>query len=149
MNEMIDRWLSVKEICTYLDVSNDTVYRWIEKYEMPIHQFGHLFKFKIYEVDAWVNVVRATVRNYYLQYSDEVKGIQFRGRYFYVPEGSEDKLRDMFKEFYQGRIFIEPMVQRFTLMIGVNVEATSIIDLKNRWDLCSVKESRCNSIGRF
>lgn len=30
MNEMIDRWLSVKEICTYLDVSNDTVYRWIK-----------------------------------------------------------------------------------------------------------------------
>jgi len=115
---------------------------------MPVHRFVHLFKFKISEIDAWVNVVRATVRNYYLQYSDEVKGIQFRGRYFYVPEGSEDKLRDMFKEFYQGRIFIEPMVQRFTLMIGVNVEATSIIDLKNRWDLCSVINSRCISTGR-
>lgn len=35
MAEMEDRWLSVGDICTYLGVSNDTVYRWIEKHAMP------------------------------------------------------------------------------------------------------------------
>ena len=43
MNEMTDRWLSVKEICSYMGVSSDTVYR-----------MGRLFKFKISEIDAWV-----------------------------------------------------------------------------------------------
>jgi predicted metal-dependent hydrolase len=85
-------------------------------------------------------------RNYYLQYSDEVESIQFRGRYFYAPEGSEDKLRDMLKEFYRhrGRVFIEPRVQRFAQMMGVNVETISIIDLKNRWASCSDKRPKVN-----
>lgn len=31
MTELEDRWLSVDEICKYLGVSNDTVYRWIDR----------------------------------------------------------------------------------------------------------------------
>jgi len=49
-----DRWLSVDEICRYLGVSNDTVYRWIDKSGMPAHRMGRLWKFKKYEVDGWV-----------------------------------------------------------------------------------------------
>ena len=63
MNEMIDRWLSVKEICTYLDVSNDTVYRWKEKYDMPVHRFRSLFKFKLPEINAWVKAGGATLKS--------------------------------------------------------------------------------------
>lgn len=40
MNEMEDRWLSITEICKYLGVSSDTVYRWIDKYGMPAHRMG-------------------------------------------------------------------------------------------------------------
>jgi len=54
MNEMTDRWLSVKEICSYMGVSSDTVYRWVETHAMPVHRMGRLFKFKISEIDAWV-----------------------------------------------------------------------------------------------
>ena len=54
MAEMEDRWLSVGDICTYLGVSNDTVYRWIEKQDMPAHRVGRLWKFKRVEVDGWV-----------------------------------------------------------------------------------------------
>jgi excisionase family DNA binding protein len=54
MNEMSDRWLSAKEICSYMGVSSDTVYRWVETHEMPVHRMGRLFKFKISEIDAWV-----------------------------------------------------------------------------------------------
>ena len=81
-----------------------------------------------------------------MQYSDEVDGIQFRGRHFYVPEGSEEKLRDMFKEFYRhrGKVFIKPRVQRFAQMMGISVEAISIIDLKNRWASCSVNRPKVN-----
>ena len=51
---MEDRWLSISEICKYLGVSNDTVYKWIDKHKMPAHRMGRLWKFKKDEVDEWV-----------------------------------------------------------------------------------------------
>ena len=54
MVKMEDRWLSIGEICKYLGVSNDTVYKWIDKYKMPAHRMGRLWKFKKEEVDEWV-----------------------------------------------------------------------------------------------
>ncbi|MCD6532484.1 MAG: excisionase family DNA-binding protein, partial [Deltaproteobacteria bacterium] len=35
MTEMEDRWLSVDEIRKYLGISSDTVYRWIDRHNMP------------------------------------------------------------------------------------------------------------------
>ncbi len=49
-----DRWLSVDEVCTYLGVSRDTVYRWIHSRRMPGRSVGRLWKFKKGEVDRWV-----------------------------------------------------------------------------------------------
>jgi excisionase family DNA binding protein len=54
MAETNDRWLSVDEICKYLGVSKDTVYKWIDKQEMPAHRMGRLWKFKKNQVDVWV-----------------------------------------------------------------------------------------------
>ena len=54
MTEYEDRWLSVEEICKYLGISNDTVYRWIDKRDMPASKVGRLWKFKKSEVDEWV-----------------------------------------------------------------------------------------------
>ncbi|MEC7474738.1 MAG: helix-turn-helix domain-containing protein [Pseudomonadota bacterium] len=54
MAEMEDRWLSVDEIGKHLGVSNDTVYRWIDKHAMPAHRMGRFWKFKKDEVDEWV-----------------------------------------------------------------------------------------------
>lgn len=54
MADIEDRWLSVEEICKYLGVSKDTVYRWIDKHGMPAHRMGRLWKFKRTQVDAWV-----------------------------------------------------------------------------------------------
>ena len=51
---MNDRYLSVAEICTYLGIKRDTVYKWISKKQLPAHRIGKLWKFKISEVDAWV-----------------------------------------------------------------------------------------------
>ena len=52
---MNDRYLSVAEICTYLGIKRDTVYKWISKKKLPAHRIGKLWKFKMSEVDAWVN----------------------------------------------------------------------------------------------
>lgn len=54
MSEIEDRWLSVDDICKYLGVSKDTVYKWIDKQGMPAYRIGRLWKFKKRQIDAWV-----------------------------------------------------------------------------------------------
>lgn len=54
MSDKEDRWLSIREICEHLGVSSDTVYKWIDKHDMPSHRMGRLWKFKKDEVDGWV-----------------------------------------------------------------------------------------------
>lgn len=47
-------WVSLEDIAKHLDVSKDTVHRWIRNRTMPAHQIGKLWKFKVSEVDDWV-----------------------------------------------------------------------------------------------
>jgi excisionase family DNA binding protein len=49
-----DRWLSVHEIAEYLGIKRDTVYKWIDRHEMPAHKVGRLWKFRKEEIDKWV-----------------------------------------------------------------------------------------------
>ena len=51
---MNDRYLSVTEICTYLGIKRDTVYKWISEKKLPAHRIGKFWKFKISEIDDWV-----------------------------------------------------------------------------------------------
>ena len=43
--------LSINEICKHLGVSSDTVYKWMDKHDMPAHRMGRLWKFKKDGVD--------------------------------------------------------------------------------------------------
>ena len=47
-------WVSLKEIAEHLQVSQDTVRRYIKNRGMPAHQVGRPYKFKISEIDEWV-----------------------------------------------------------------------------------------------
>ena len=49
-----DRWLSVDDIAAYLGIKRDTVYKWIDRKQMPAHKVGRLWKFRKDEVDQWV-----------------------------------------------------------------------------------------------
>ena len=50
----MDRWLSVDEVAVHLGVKRDTIYKWIERKDLPAHKVGRLWKFKLKEVDKWV-----------------------------------------------------------------------------------------------
>jgi len=38
-----------------LGVAKYSVYRWIEQRALPSHRVGRLFRFKLSEIDEWVN----------------------------------------------------------------------------------------------
>jgi excisionase family DNA binding protein len=44
-------------------ISKDTVYKWIDKHDMPAHRMGRLWKFKKEQVDAWVEAGGADAGN--------------------------------------------------------------------------------------
>ena len=50
----VEPWVSVEQIAAHLGVTKDSVYRWIDKKGLPAHRMGRLWKFKISQVDAWV-----------------------------------------------------------------------------------------------
>lgn len=52
-------WVSLEEIAAHVGVSRDTVHRWIRARKMPAHRVGHLWKFKVSQVDAWVEAGKA------------------------------------------------------------------------------------------
>jgi len=51
---MSQAWVSADEVCRHLGVAKDTIYRWIEVRHLPAHRVGRLWKFKLSEVDAWI-----------------------------------------------------------------------------------------------
>ena len=50
----VERWISLEDIATHLDVSKDTIRAWIKKGTIPYHKVGRQYKFLVSEVDAWV-----------------------------------------------------------------------------------------------
>jgi len=47
-------WVSVDIVAKHLDVARDTVYRWIDAKGLPAHRIGRLWKFKLSQIDEWV-----------------------------------------------------------------------------------------------
>jgi excisionase family DNA binding protein len=54
MTQEHERWSSLEEIAKHLGVSKDTIRNWIKKDAIPYKKIGRQYKFKISEVDAWV-----------------------------------------------------------------------------------------------
>lgn len=50
----VERWVSLENIATHLDVSKDTIRAWIKKNTIPYHKVGRQYKFRVSEVDVWV-----------------------------------------------------------------------------------------------
>ncbi len=50
----VERWLSLEEISKHIGCSKDTIRAWVKKNTIPFHKVGRLYKFRLSEVNAWV-----------------------------------------------------------------------------------------------
>jgi len=51
---MEEKLLSVDDVCEYLGIGRDTIYKWISAKSFPAYRLGRLWKFKKKEVDQWI-----------------------------------------------------------------------------------------------
>ena len=68
MNQVIEagqskteQWVSVGQIAQHLNVKTFTIYKWLERKQMPAHKVGRLWRFKVTEVDEWVKSGNASM----------------------------------------------------------------------------------------
>jgi excisionase family DNA binding protein len=54
LNPATEQWVSVEQIAQHLNVKTFTIYKWLERKDMPAHKVGRLWRFKVTEVDRWV-----------------------------------------------------------------------------------------------
>ena len=59
----IEKYVSMDDIMNHLGVKRDAIMRYINNKGMPAHRVGHLWKFKISEVENWVNQGGAARKN--------------------------------------------------------------------------------------
>ncbi len=49
-----ERWVGADDVAAHLGVGKDSIYRWVESRGLPARKVGRLLRFKLSEVDAWV-----------------------------------------------------------------------------------------------
>ncbi len=55
MDKFEDNYISLEDAANYLNIKPVTLRKWIkQKEDLPAHQIGRLWKFKISELDSWV-----------------------------------------------------------------------------------------------
>ena len=47
-------WVNIGEVASHLSVGKDTIYRWIDTRGFPARKVGRLLRFRLSEVDEWV-----------------------------------------------------------------------------------------------
>ena len=49
-----ERWVSIAEVAAHLQVTRESIYRWVDLKGFPAHRVGRLLRFRLSEVDDWV-----------------------------------------------------------------------------------------------
>ena len=55
-----EKWSSLEEIAKHLGVSKNNIRNWIKKGAIPHRRIGKQYKFKISEMDSWVDSGKST-----------------------------------------------------------------------------------------
>ena len=56
-----EKWVSLKEIAIHTGLSKDTIRNYIEKNVIPFYRIGKQYKFKISEIDQWVESGKSAI----------------------------------------------------------------------------------------
>lgn len=64
ISEKDNRYLLVKDICKYLNISDETLYKWIRDKFIPAHRVGKRWMFDKDEIDRWVKSGKAAEDGY-------------------------------------------------------------------------------------
>jgi len=59
----MEPWVSLEEIARHVGVSPDSIHRWIRQKDLPAHRVGRLWRFKVSEIDEWVQAGRTRKRS--------------------------------------------------------------------------------------
>ncbi len=54
MENMEKRFLGIKQLAEYLGVRESTLYAWVHTRQIPYYKIGRLVKFKLFEIDRWL-----------------------------------------------------------------------------------------------
>ena len=49
-----ESWVDITEVAAHLGVNKDSVYRWVDSKGFPARKVGRLLRFKLSQVDEWV-----------------------------------------------------------------------------------------------
>ena len=55
MENNVENWSNLEEVARYLGVNRDTIRNWIKKGAIPAYKIGRQWKFKLSEIDKWVD----------------------------------------------------------------------------------------------
>ena len=50
----VEGWVGIDEVASHLQVTNDSIYRWVVTKSFPAHRVGRLLRFRLSDVDEWV-----------------------------------------------------------------------------------------------
>ena len=54
MERDTEKWVSLEEIAEHMGLSKETIRNYIKKQQIPYYRIGKQYKFKISEIDAWI-----------------------------------------------------------------------------------------------
>lgn len=54
MEREAEKWVNLEEIAEHMGLSKDTIRNYIKKDQIPYYRIGKQYKFKISEIDAWI-----------------------------------------------------------------------------------------------
>jgi len=52
---MDDRWMTVKDVAEYLQLSRDQIYRLAQQGRIPVSKIGYRWRFKKEKIDQWMD----------------------------------------------------------------------------------------------
>lgn len=58
-----ENYIGIDDAAKYLNIKPVTLRKWVKDKKVPAHQIGKQWKFKISELDAWVNSGESAINN--------------------------------------------------------------------------------------